>query len=95
MNPHSNLYVDAKDDNGNMRHWTLELGSTGALASAGWTRTMIKAGDMITVEGWLAKDKPDHANVKSVKLSNNRELSGGSSITQIKRGTEKNKPISN
>ena len=33
-----------------------------------------------TVEAWLAKSQANMGNVKSVTLSNGRELSGGSSI---------------
>jgi hypothetical protein len=79
-NPHAYLYMDANDPNGQMQHWTLEMGSPAALTHAGWDRNMLKMGDQITVDGWLSKTKNDRANVKSVKLSNGREMSGASSI---------------
>jgi hypothetical protein len=79
-NPHALLYIDGKDQNGEMKHWTLEMGSPGALTQAGWTRTTLKMGDQITVDAWMSKTKNDHANVKSVKLADGRELSAASSI---------------
>lgn len=89
-NPHSHLYVDAKDSQGQMKHWSMELGSASALSGAGWTRTTVKSGDMVTVDAWLARDGSDRANVKSVKLSDGRKLSGRSSILE-----EGSKPTSN
>src|SRR5215470_6838203 len=84
MNPHSILYVDAPDSTGQMKHWTLELGSSGALTRAGWTMQTVKHGDQITMDAWLAKDGKDRANVKSVRLADGRELSGASSILNMK-----------
>jgi hypothetical protein len=49
MNPHALLYVDANDDHGNVTHWTCELTSPGVLSRAGWTRTILKPGDKITL----------------------------------------------
>src|SRR5262249_22964796 len=93
MNPHVYLYVDGKDESGQVKHWTLEMGSPTALTRAGWTRTTVKNGDQVTVDAWLSKTKSDRGSVKSVKLADGRELSGASSIGDIKQ--EKNKPISN
>jgi Family of unknown function (DUF6152) len=92
-NPHAYLYVDGKDENGNMKQWKLEMGSPSALTRAGWSRNSLKMGDQVTVEAWMSKTKDDRANVKSVKLSDGRELSGGSSIVDTKQAA--NKPISN
>ena len=90
-NPHAFLYMEGKDQNGETKQWTLEMGSPAALTRAGWNRNTLKMGDQITVEAWLSKTKNDRANVKSVKLPDGRELSGASSITD----TSKSKPISN
>src|SRR5262245_16570872 len=92
-NPHATLYIDAKDENGQMKQWTLEMGSPSALTRAGWTKTTLKKGDQVTVDAWLAKTAKDKASVKSVKLPDGRELSGGSSIMDFKQ--EKTKPVSN
>jgi len=89
-NPHAVLYIDAKDENGQTKQWALELGSPSALTRAGWTKDTLKKGDQVTVDAWRAKNKDDKANVKSVKLSNGRELSGASSIGQVNE-----KPVSN
>jgi hypothetical protein len=93
-NPHATLWVEGKDQNGQMKKWALEMGSPSSLTRAGWNRNIVKMGDQITVDAWLSKTKADRANVKSVKLADGRELSGGSSIGDLKP-TKENKPISN
>ena len=92
-NPHAYIYMDGNDQNGQMQHWKLEMGSPGALTRAGWNRNMVKMGDQITIDGWLSKTKNDQANVKSVKLSDGHELSAASSIGETP--TTEKKTISN
>ena len=48
-NPHCQIYMDVKDDSGNVVHWSVESQSPGILHRNGWTRDSIKAGDQITV----------------------------------------------
>ena len=55
-NPHARFYVDVKDDKGTVTNWNLELASPNVLSRQGWTRKSLNVGDMITVEGSLAKD---------------------------------------
>jgi hypothetical protein len=59
-------------------------------AQLGWNRTTVKTGDQVTVDAWLAKTRNDKPAVKSVKLSDGRELSGASAIMEIK-----SRPVSN
>jgi hypothetical protein len=49
-NPHSILKVDAKDDSGKTLHWTIEAGSTQALAVVGWGKAMFKPGDKVSMD---------------------------------------------
>ncbi len=48
-NPHSLIYFDVKDDQGNIAHWVGETGSPSALVLVGWTKTCLQPGDVITV----------------------------------------------
>ena len=48
-NPHCLLHFDAKDDKGEMQHWTIELYNPLWMTRAGWTRTSLKAGAPITI----------------------------------------------
>lgn len=48
-NPHCLLHFDAKDEKGEMQHWTIELYNPLWMSRAGWTRNILKAGDPITI----------------------------------------------
>ena len=48
-NPHCLLHFDAKDDKGEMQHWTIELYNPLWMTRAGWTRTSLKPGDPVTI----------------------------------------------
>ena len=54
-NPHSQLYWDAKDENGNIVHWSAEMNAPGNLERAGFTRKqlfeLLKPGTEVTVTG--------------------------------------------
>lgn len=49
QNPHVQLYVDVKDDKGNLVNWAMELNNPGNLVGLGWTHSSVKAGDEVTV----------------------------------------------
>jgi hypothetical protein len=48
-NPHCQIYLDVKDAKGKVVSWSVESQSPGILRRNGWTRTILKAGDQITV----------------------------------------------
>jgi Family of unknown function (DUF6152) len=54
-NPHNILTFDVKGENGNVVHWSGETGSPAALGPFGWTRDVVKPGDVITVYIFASK----------------------------------------
>ena len=48
-NPHSQLYINVTDAQGNVVRWGIEMNSPGVLARAGWTKRRLKPGDKVTV----------------------------------------------
>jgi uncharacterized protein DUF6152 len=48
-NPHCQIYLDVKDDKGNVLSWSVESQSPGILRRNSWTRDSIKPGDHIAV----------------------------------------------
>ena len=57
-NPHGRFFVDVKDAAGVVTSWEIEQGSVNSLFRGGWTRTTLKAGDVVTVNGFLARETP-------------------------------------
>jgi Family of unknown function (DUF6152) len=54
-NPHSILMFDVKDSNGKVTQWVGEAGNPAALSPWGWSKDMIKPGDVITITIFKAK----------------------------------------
>jgi hypothetical protein len=74
MNPHARFYVDVKDDSGNVVNWNLELASPNVLTRNGWSRTSLKEGDEVTVEGSRARSGASMANARTVTLADGRKV---------------------
>ena len=77
-NPHIFLHIDVKDPSAKLTNWAIEMGNVTALIRLGWSRDAIKVGDVITIDGFLARDGSKLANAKTVLL-NGRKMFAGSS----------------
>ena len=70
MNPHTFFYVDVKDEKtGKVTNWAMEMGSPNGLMRNGWTRNTMKIGDVVTVEGSMAKDGNPTGNARTVVMA--------------------------
>jgi hypothetical protein len=78
-NPHAWLYVDVTDAAKKTTSWAVELNSPNALLRASWKRDTLKQGDVVTVEGSLAKDGSPTGNARSVTTADGQKLFAGSS----------------
>lgn len=54
-NPHGYIYLQVKDEKGQTVEWAVEINSPNFLKHNGWTSTIVKPGDEITVTGGAAK----------------------------------------
>jgi hypothetical protein len=68
-NPHVWFYIDVKDEAGSLANWGLEMGSPNGLLRAGWTRNSMKVGDIVTVDGFRARDGTNIGNATAVILT--------------------------
>lgn len=73
-NPHAWLFMDVKDDAGNVQSWSVELVGINDLLRLGWGRSRVKEGDVISVEGYGARNGTNTANAASVTLTASGEL---------------------
>ncbi len=55
-NPHSFMRIDVTDEDGSVKTWALEWGSTNDLTQAKITRTTLRPGDRIVVTGAAPRD---------------------------------------
>jgi hypothetical protein len=73
-NPHAWVFIDARDDDGNVESWAIELVGINDLLRLGWGRDRVKPGDVINVDGFGAKNGTNTANAASVTLAATGEL---------------------
>src|SRR5687768_18436184 len=56
VNPHTWLHVVVDDGKGGKVEWACEGRAPGVLGRAGWSRSILKAGEMVTIDMSPAKD---------------------------------------
>jgi hypothetical protein len=78
LNPHARFYMDVKDESGKVTNWEFELASPNGLMRKGWTRNSLKPSDVVTVEGYRAKDGSNLGNARSINLADGRKVFAGS-----------------
>lgn len=79
LNPHAYFFINSEDgDTGQVTRWACELTSPVGLMRRGWTRNTLQIGDIVTVEGALARDGGNSMNAETVILaSTGRRLFSG------------------
>ena len=82
VNPHVHIYVDAKAQDGAVTSWDFELGSPNGLMRGGWTRNSLKFGDVVTIEGFRAKDASNVGAVKVITF-NGKKLFAGNANSEV------------
>lgn len=68
-NPHIWFFLDVKDAAGKVTNWGLEMGSPNQLLRAGWKRSSLKTGDVVSVEGFRHRSRPNIGNARVVILA--------------------------
>ena len=56
INPHVQIFFDAKDDKGAIVHWNCESINPGMLSKQGWTKNTLKPGDQVTLMAFPARE---------------------------------------
>jgi Family of unknown function (DUF6152) len=73
-NPHVIITFDVKDDKGNVQHWSAEAGTPQTVVLAGWSRTSLQKGDVITVYIFQAKTGNPVGRLNKIVLADGTEL---------------------
>ncbi len=79
VNPHSWVHVDVTGPDGKVTTWKCETAPPNGLFRRGWTKSTIKKGEIVTVEGFRAKDGSPTMNARSVLMANGKRMFAGSS----------------
>jgi hypothetical protein len=74
FNPHCFLKFDVKDASGAVKNWAVEAGNPTDMSKRGWSRTMMKPGDEVTVTLQPVKTGAPVGRIMRVTLPDGREL---------------------
>jgi hypothetical protein len=75
INPHVQIFLDAKDDKGEIEKWTCEARSPAMLVrNGGWNKTTLRPGDVITAIGFRARNGASILRLKKIVLADGSEL---------------------
>jgi hypothetical protein len=77
-NPHIHLFIAVKDETEKVINWAIEMGSPNFLIRLGWTRDAMKIGDVVTIEGHLARDGSRLANARTVVIAGKKMFAASS-----------------
>ena len=74
QNPHAQIFLDVKDSTGKVQNWILEAVGIATLSRSGWSKSIMKPGDEITVTGNPAKNGSPSMRLTKVVLASGKEL---------------------
>src|SRR5690606_8241388 len=73
-NPHSWIYVDVTDEDGDVTSWAVEFGAPYSLLQKGLRRTDFEIGTEVVINGFLAKSGEPVLNASNVTLPDGRDF---------------------
>jgi hypothetical protein len=89
LNPHAYFFIDVEDEaSGVVATWACELTSPVGLMRRGWTRNSLAIGDVVEVEGALARDGGHALNAASVVLTSTGQRLFARSATEEQQVSE-------
>ena len=85
-NPHSWLYIDVRNQRGQLENWAVEFASPNSLYRRGWRKSDLPPKDVITVVGYPSRDtKTRTISATDVKLPDGRTLFAGTPLNNSTR----------
>jgi hypothetical protein len=73
-NPHTYVYIDVKDAHGDVVNWGVEGYPPNTLRRTGFTRSLMKEGDVVTINGWKARDAANRIAARDVTFANGNKM---------------------
>lgn len=77
VNPHSWLYLDVKQPDGQVANWGFEFGAPFSLKEKGVTKATLPVGSTVSVQGFRAKNGKNFGYAVTTVLSDGRAVKTG------------------
>jgi hypothetical protein len=85
IQPHPLIFLDVKDDKGNVEKWFVEMPAPSRLRQYGWTSKKLHQGQRIRVMGHAAKDGKKSLSISKIYDESGKEIPLGPSAAEKKR----------
>src|SRR5579862_4973893 len=80
-NPHSWFFLEVKDAAGNVEKWAFEASTPTSLIRSGVKPGFVKAGDIVTIKGYHARDASQNAGAaRELVLADGRAFAVGPQV---------------
>jgi len=73
-NPHAWLFIESAGEDGTAEEWAVELVGINDLLRLGWGRSRVQVGDVLSIQGYGARNGTNTANAASVTITETGEL---------------------
>ena len=83
-NPHIYFFMDVTDNSGKLVNWAVSGGSATQLYRHGYTKNSLQPGNQVTMEGFLARDGSNLANMSIVTIDGKKVLGRIESPDELK-----------
>lgn len=75
INPHVQIFMNVKNENGEIEKWACEARSPSMLVRIGdWNKNTLKPGDVITATGFRAKNGSNVLRLSKIVLADGKEM---------------------
>jgi hypothetical protein len=65
-NPHAIIALQVKNPAGAIEEWKAETNAVTLLKRRGWTKDSLKAGEVVTIDGWPSRDGANYMRMRKV-----------------------------
>jgi hypothetical protein len=83
-NPHGLIRIKVVDRDGKESIWKAETNSPSILVRRGWVKDTLKAGEIITMDGWPARDGSNYMRLRTVKRADGTPIGTPLAVTEEK-----------
>jgi DNA/RNA endonuclease YhcR with UshA esterase domain len=73
-NPHGTIVLDVENANGSTTEWRVETNAPVVLRRRGWSRSSIRPGERVTIDGWASRDGKPYIRLRSARDAEGRMI---------------------